>query len=411
MLPKFMLAALFCSATLPTSATLPAPYDAPPMYRITAKTLYDAGLQQGQLARARIQGWLRSHEMQTVINFTQSANGSHAFAQLKADNTATFPELVRELDGVAMGAEVSVDEIWASTMINELESLMTNGGGGRWRTEEAGHCSDIFAVAAADTKADTKASFAHGHNEDWPGPIWQYWYWVAYTPAPGADFLACAGQVYPGGLVGWASTWNGFGIFATQNSLFPTRTQAGGLSSAFAQRHAICGASSASQGLDAIVETMTSGASSTGLGWSSGASMNMISLRERRMLNVEVHESRHSVHEVDMDDAAGANYSHFNMYKHLEVGKADAPGPSTIHRQARVDSLAPTRTMDDIIARLGDRADDQYPIFRNMTLLTILLDGASGTLRAWCCHRRPADGGPPAYTWDLSNFFVAQGDV
>ena len=346
--------------------------------------------------------------MRGVVNFTQSVNGSSAFAQLKRDNTATYPDLVRELDGVATGAQVPLDEIWACTMINEIESLMANSGG-QWRTERAGHCSDVYAVDAADSRSGQKSRFAHGHNEDWPGPIWQYWYWVAYTAAPGADFLSCAGQVYPGGLVGWASSWNSYGIYVTQNSLFPTRTRAGGLSSAFAQRHALCGKSSASKGLDAIVDAMTSRASSTGLGWSSGASINMISLRERRMLNVEVHERRHSVHEVAMGVASGANYSHFNMYKHLEVGVADVPEPSTVHRQARVDSMDPPRTMDDIAARLSDRADSQYPIFRDMTLLTILLDGATGTLRAWCCHHRAVDGDPPAYTWDLGKFFSRSG--
>ena len=38
-------------------AQLSPPYKPPPVYKIIAKNLYDAGLQHGTLARERIQGW------------------------------------------------------------------------------------------------------------------------------------------------------------------------------------------------------------------------------------------------------------------------------------------------------------------------------------------------------------------
>jgi hypothetical protein len=58
------------------------------------------------------------------------------------------------------------------------------------------------------------------------------------------------------------------------------------------------------------------------------------------------------------------------MVKTLEVGLADAPEPSTVHRQARVDALPPVRNMADIAERLSDDHDRQYPIYRGMTLHT-----------------------------------------
>jgi hypothetical protein len=372
------------------NTTALAPYAPPPMYRIRASSLYDAGLQQGQLARDRIRGWLASPEMTALLNYTVT-DGASVFAELKETNTAEHSELVAELEGLAAGADVPLGSVWAATLINELESLRTN-------PLPAGHCSDLYAVA------DSGAKY-HGHNEDWPGPIRDFWYFVSYTPLPGANFSAVAGAVYPGGLVGWASSWNAAGIYFTQNSLFPRKNVPGGVASAFAQRAALCGTGSGVAGHSAAATTLDEFASRlVAKPWSSAASLNIVSLRENRMANVEVHLGLHARHDVAADLGRSANYSHFNMFKTLEVGLADAPEPSTVHRQARVDALPPVRDMADIAERLSDDHDRQYPIYRDMTLHTLVLDGASGVLQGWCCGRRAAVD-PPDYHWDLSSFF------
>ena len=411
-----------------TAAAALPPYEPPPMFNITASNSYDAGLQHGKLAGSRIRGWLKTDEMQNIIKYIKTADGAAAFSRMQKENTAAFPYLVRELEGMAKGAAVAVDDIWACTMINELESLMTNGGG-QWppapnattiQNKEnvdlrAGHCSDVYAVA----DGGASKGFAHGHNEDWPGPIFQFWYFVAYTASADANdtdpsFGSCAGMVYPGGLVGWAGSWNSHGVYLTQNSLFPLRTLAGGLSSAFMQRDALCNPKTASKGLDAIIDAMTkkkprADDKAGGLvGWSSGASINIVSLKEVRMANIEVHEDKHGVYELPIhkEPTAGLNYSHFNMYKHLEVGIADAPSNSTMHRQARMDSLPPPRSVHDVKSHLSDAADTAYPIFRNMTLATLVLDGKSGKLDVWCCHHASLGGGPPQYSWVVPGFFA-----
>merc|ERR1712083_1226506 len=116
-------------------------------------------------------------------------------------------------------------------------------------------------------------------------------------------------------------------------------------------------------------------------GWSSGASVNLIDLRAQRMASVEVHMKRLSVFEVtESRQLLAANYSHFNMYKHMEspMGPLDNFRPSTVHRQARVDALPPPKEKDDIIQLLSDTKDRKYPIFRNMTLATLILDANTG---------------------------------
>ena len=88
-----------------------------------------------------------------------------------------------------------------------------------------------------------------------------------------------------------------------------------------------------------------------------------------------------------------------NMFKELEVGVADDPEPSTLRRQARVDALPPARTADDIRAILSDDADPVYPIYRDMTLTTLVLDGLTGKMRVWC--GTSAMGGEPL-GWSLT---------
>ena len=94
------------------------------------------------------------------------------------------------------------------------------------------------------------------------------------------------------------------------------------------------------------------------------------------------------------------------VYKELEVGIADVPEPSTVHRQARIDALPPARDADDIRGILSDHADPVLPIYRTMTLATLVLDGLTGKLRVWCCGTSATDG-KPVFEWDLLHFFAA----
>ena len=76
-----------------------------------------------------------------------------------------------------------------------------------------------------------------------------------------------------------------------------------------------------------------------------------------------------------------------------------------MHRQARFDALPAARTIADVRARLSDTADAAYPVYRPMTLTSIVLDGATGTLDVWCCGSSPASGAPPVYKWDVLSWF------
>ena len=179
-------------------------------------------------------------------------DGRAALEALKQNNFRFFANARAGGDRDRRGAGLSVDYLWVATLINELEALMPTPLDEQRRP---GHCSDIYAVP----QGGTAHGIAHGHNEDWPGPIKNFWYFliVNSTASDGQPGLSsCAGMMYPGGLVGWASTWNARGLFLTQNSLFPARSRPYGLASAFAQREAICGSNGAATSLDEVVAAL-----------------------------------------------------------------------------------------------------------------------------------------------------------
>lgn len=271
-----------CGSTTTTTTTTNIP--ALPLYRIIASSPRDAGERHGRLAKDQIQGWFATQEMQHLFNWT-AGNGSKAFQQLKADNAKEFPAYVAEMQGIADGAGVTMDQVWVANMINELENLMSIAGFMSTISSGSGmHCSDIYAVK----DGGYTNSFAHGHNDDWSATARKFWYLTAYSFTNAGDtpgFKHCAGVTYPATLVGWAPTWNEHGIFATQNTLVPKKSRPGGLACAFVQRRAIC----PSRSMEEVVWGLSRP------GWSDGASLNIVDVRGKKMANVEVWENRSSV--------------------------------------------------------------------------------------------------------------------
>lgn len=369
-----------------------SPTNAPPFFRIVAKSAYDAGYQHGALAQPRIHAWFASVEMRSIFDWV-AGDGREAFAQMKRDNTAEFPNYVEEMRGIADGADVTLDQVWVANMINDLENLMAISHKATPRSESNKQkgCSDEYVVS----QAGYAAGFGHGHNDDWSAVARQYWYLLSVSATPGARNLHahCAGVAYPGTMVGWAPTWNEHGMYHSQNTLLPRKSRAGGLALTFVQKRAICSAN----GMDAYIAEVTRP------GWSDGASMNVVDTRGGRMANIELWEDRHSVLEIT---PAMGNYSHFNEYKHLETAKG-RPVDNPLQfvrdlRQSRVDSLPAPRTTHDIMARLSD------PVVysKNGTLLTTVLNGTTGQLDIWCCGV-PAMHAPskPVYSLNLNTFF------
>ena len=400
--------------------------EAPRVLEIEAASLYEAGLLQGRWAKERIQTWVDGEEMSQRYELLNT-NETYAtlFAGLKRDNGAAYPHLVEELRGIADGAGLPLDKIWVANLLEELDSLLP-------RNKSAGHCSDFYGRSASGS------TVLHGHNEvcghiggcgcgcgrelttnercphdaqDWNEEVKPLWYYVVIKAKPGANFTSCAGLACelpavvvsslgpdaitlvthalpalltdPGAIVGWAVAWNEHGIFQTQNTLFPGPGDiqtTGGLATAFVQRNALCPAkTAAADSADATgARSLAEYARRVNTGnWAAAASLNVVDLNAQAMGNIEALVDAFSLYEIR------TNYSHFNMFKHLDGGFTDLGDASSEHRQARADQLPAPRSPEDIAARLGDVHDQVLPLYRKYTLTSSVLDGATGKLSVW----------------------------
>merc|ERR1712070_389620 len=229
------------------------------------------------------------------------------------------------------------------------------------------------------------AGFWLGHNEDWSEAVKPFWYWVRQSVQ---GVPSCAGLAYPGTLIGYAPTWNEHGLFSTQNALVPHRNNQSGLGVNFVQRRAFCHARNLSEAISLL----------TIPGWSSGASLNLMDMGGEAMANVEVWEDEHAVYHVT------TNFSHMNMYKSPALrGRLDSAQPSTMHRQDRLNVLPAPHVEQDVRSRLGDTHDEAFPIYRNITLTTVVADGLARQVMVW------ENSNPylrePTTIWNLSTSF------
>jgi len=349
------------------------------LLNITASSLFSAGLQQGQLAQPQIQTWLSGSEMSNLIDFAlNDPVGNKAFRSIRQNTTTAYPELVTELEGMAEGADIPLDYIWVANMIAELNPLLP--------ATASSHCTDVYAHDPA-----TKSSF-HGHNEDWSVAAKPLWFYVSLTPAtPAANFAHCAGFAYPGSMIAYAPAWNAHGIYQTQNTLFPNNTRDdGGLACSFVQRAALC--SDATTSIDAYLSRLHTE------NWASGASLNVVDANTGEMANAEVLLDDFDVFRVKQ------NYTHTNEFKHLQQGIfVDDGEDSATHRQARLDEMDAPASLADIAEMLGDTKDGAFPVYRDITLSTNLLDVSSGILTVW--DGTNAMSQAPTWQWNIITWF------
>ena len=94
-----------------------------------------------------------------------------------------------------------------------------------------------------------------------------------------------------------------------------------------------------------------------------------------------------------------------NMFKHLVQGeKADAGDASTEHRQQRVWALDVPRSVTDVAKILGDIEGnkDGFPIYRKITLTTLIVSEKTKELMIWI-DANPSTGGSPDIVWNLTS--------
>lgn len=121
-----------------------------------------------------------------------------------------FPSSYREIDGLAVGAQVSVDDLQLINLESDLQLICGASCAGTLRAKAApSHCSDVLSLSPA----------LLAHNEDNDDYILRNGLsYFVQTP----DWTAFC---YAGQLCGNAFSVNRFGIALSSNQLWPLRSQ------------------------------------------------------------------------------------------------------------------------------------------------------------------------------------------
>ena len=101
----------------------------------------------------------------------------------------------------------------------------------------------------------------------------------------------------------------------------------------------------------------------------------------------------YSVLEVSAAEPLSHNWA-FHMNEYLRLDTPQAPDASSAHRLSRAEAMPAPKSVGSVLDILGDRADAQYPIYRNgappdeyATLATVTFEIFNGTSaaggRAW----------------------------
>ncbi len=255
--------------------------------------------------------------------------GSSRLAALKAAAQYSFPQYMREIEGIADGAGLAVDEIFLWNCRGDLRDLDP-------ALDDSG-CTTVLLPG------DTAVI---GHNEDGAAELAGLCFLCDIEPDDGPGFTAFC---YPGMLPGHAFGVNRLGLVQTINNIRPHDLTAG------VPRHVISRAVLACRTLDEAVALLQRTDRASGFHHALGQA------GDSRLLSVEAPASGCTVIEA-RSPLAHANHLIGADYRGLDQDSQ----PSSLTRQARAEALiaAGAVASGDPFAILYDCENAELPILR-----------------------------------------------
>ena len=285
--------------------------------------------------------------------------GSDRLKALKAAAIRAFPQYMREIDGIADGANLPFDEIFLWNCRGDLHDLDPT-------LDDTG-CTTVLLPGEAGII---------GHNEDGAAELAGLCFLCDVEPDDGPGFTAFC---YPGMLPGHAFGVNRLGLVQTINNVRPHDLTIG------VPRHIICRAVLDCATLDAAIGVLQRTDRASGFHHSLGQA------GDSRLLSVEAPASGCAVVEVK-SPLAHANHLIADSYRDLD----QECQPSSVARQERADALIAAGVLvnNDPFVILYDRENTGLPILRRGNE-----DGNDGYTLATAVFKIAAD----AVGWTVSH--------
>jgi predicted choloylglycine hydrolase len=307
-----------------------------------------------------------------IHHYHHTPKGQARYRELLDLNRTRYPDYLAECEGIAQGAGVSFEDLFLANMRKEYAGFL--------RASNPHGCSDCSLV--------TEDVALIGHNED-NSPAIQEGTYIVHARVRGRPAFTVF--TYPGYLCGNGFGFNSEGICYAIDGVRPQDVQVG------------CGGHFVARSLldarslqDAIARVTVSGRAS-------GFSYTIGSIAERRVVQVEVAPKSHHVREIQ-----GFNF-HANHYQELtDVDQIIIPSsPACVERARTLLKDNPPLNATGVLTILGDRENEQYPIFlskptpqdNNVTFCTALFDLDARQFRIYTGH--PIDDSEEFITFSM----------
>ncbi|MDJ0818888.1 MAG: C45 family autoproteolytic acyltransferase/hydrolase [Desulfobacterales bacterium] len=327
---------------------------------------YEVGLAIGSHFARAIHRFFDNYErlQRYFLPFYQTSTGMSCYQSFLDLHRARFPAYMRELEGIAEGANRPFKEVFLVNLRGEFSGLLSTVPGAGENGEEG--CTDCLVLTADAALI--------GHNEDGSPAAASHMYVIKVNLDSGSSFTALS---YPGFLPGNAFGYNAAGILHTADHVAPQPIKIG------AGRHFLARSLLEAGTLEEAVRNITAPDRASGFNYNIG------SLSDRKILSVEVSPERHHIHEVR------GCYTHTNHYIQLTDQKQEITQSSQkrlTHSRA-LGQTAPKLDAAIVLSVLGDRTDPDYPIHRdasppddNATLCSALFDLDQCSLKIYPDH-------------------------
>ena len=292
------------------------------------------------------------------LPFHRSAEGQQVFRELFVLHKKLYPQYISEIEGIADGAGVSFEELFIVNLRGEYR-VFTGG-------------KVIQGCSTVSLKTDGYTTI--GHNEDGLPIYKDSSYVVEVNIQNHPTFTAFS---YPGFLCGNAFGFNQEGICFCINDVKPPNIRIG------IGRHFLARSLFEADTIDDAVKRITPEYRASGFNFTVG------SVKENRIVNVEVTPDRFKVKEIDGMDYR-ANHYHDMHYISQTVG---ASSETRVIRAGDMIEAEIDPDISSVLKILSDQNDSKYPIFRNAlppddiaTLATGLFDLRAGKLVIYWGH-------------------------
>lgn len=324
----------------------------------TRGTHYDVGFDMGRTFGALIKNFLSlsgplNEEFIPIYN---TPKGKEVYDETLNSVKESFPQYIRELEGVAEGAQVEFYKLF----LLHMDDIVPSAAAQKNTIDQPVGCSTI-CVNQPDCQI-------LGHTEDALSEVLNHFYFVSahiISDEPQGKYNVTEERFtslcYAGHLPGYTMNYNHHGLIFSINTLSAKHCLSGKTPRHFITR-ALLSAENFVQAQTILRDN--------GVGAGNGCSVNMTFLRQegdRLFHNAEMGPAEKGTNQSQLNvftASPGEQIIHANKYLRLPVQEVTGLIiDSSEDRMATFCSFPPPKTRDDVIKMLGDRSGKRHCVF------------------------------------------------